>query len=219
MTALTCKAVLFDLDGTLLDTLEDLANSCNHALRELGLPTHPVKAYRRFVGNGARVLIERILPREALDDETIAKARALFDEHYHLHQFDRTQPYPGIPELLRALKENGLLLGVVSNKPDEFVQLIAAHYFPGVLDAVAGQQGKLTKPDPTGVNKVMSTLGVTPEETLYVGDSGVDIETAHNAHTLDCGVNWGFRGAEELTRFGASHLADRPEDILKLLGI
>lgn len=219
MNTLECTAVLFDMDGTLLNTLDDLAEACNYALRKMGYPTHPNEAYKRFVGNGAKVLIQRILPKEALNEAVAEQARAIFDEYYQAHQFDNTRPYPGIPELLETLKQANMKLGVVSNKPDEFVQKIAAYYFPDIFDAVAGQQGQQTKPDPAGIQKVMEELQLTAGEVLYVGDSGVDIETAHNAHIYDCGVSWGFRGAEELKQYGAAQIADKPEDILRLLGI
>lgn len=211
------KAVLFDLDGTLLNTLADLANAGNYALEQLGLPTHPIEAYRYFVGNGARKLCERMLPEEKRTKGFMEDAYRHFDQRYQAHMFDCTAPYPGIPELLSALKEKKLRLGVLSNKPDAFVQEIVERFFPGIFEAAAGQQGSRIKPDPAGINQILQQFGVPPEECLYVGDSGVDIQTAQNAHTHSCGVIWGFRGEPELREAGAEALAFSPSDILSLL--
>lgn len=208
------KAVIFDLDGTLLDTITDLANASNTALRTLGYPEHEVEAYKQFVGDGRRNLILRMLPEAAAKDEGIvAKAEALFDEAYHAHMLDCTVPYPGIPELLELLCKEKLKLAVVSNKPDEFVQRIVEDYFPGIFDAVCGQVGSVVKPDPAGVHKVLSVLRLRPYEALYVGDSAVDVMTARNAGTDCCGVTWGFRGRRELRVAGAPHIIDAPFEL------
>ena len=174
------KAVVFDLDRTLLNTIQDLANAANHALRTLGLPEHTTEEFLHFVGVGRRNMVLRMLP-EALraDEAMVARASGLFDEHYNAHLRDCTAPYPGIPELLAALKAKGLRLGVVSNKPHEFVTQIIEGYFPGLFDSVAGQQGGCIKPDPSGVKQVIDAFGLHPDQVLYVGDSAVDIETAH----------------------------------------
>lgn len=211
------KAILFDLDGTLLNTLDDLANAGNYALEQLGLPTHPIEAYRYFVGNGARKLCERMLPEEKRTKTALEAAYHLFDQRYQTHMFDCTAPYPGIPELLSALKERKLRLGVLSNKPDAFVQEIVERFFPGIFEAVAGQQGSRIKPDPAGVNHILQQFGVPPEECLYIGDSAVDIQTAQNAYTHSCGVLWGFRDEAELQKAGAETLAACPADILTRL--
>lgn len=214
---MACKAVIFDLDGTLLDTLADLANASNRALERLGYPTHPVEAYRMFVGDGARKLCERMLPAQARTDGEIEQARRLFDLEYQGHLFDCTRPYPGIEELLDALQGQGILLGVVSNKPDAFVQAIVRRYFPNRFPAVAGQQGGRVKPDPSGVNEVLRRFSLSPEQTLYVGDSGVDMQTAKNARTHSCGVSWGFRGREELEQAGAEFVIDHPLELPAVL--
>ncbi len=211
------NTVIFDLDGTLLDTLGDLADATNWALNQLGYPAHPTEPYRYFVGNGARVLCQRALPEDARDEKTVERLRSLFDLRYRGHLFDRTVPYEGIPQLLDELKQEGFHLGVVSNKPDPFVQTIVGRYFPGIFEGVSGQQGKLTKPDPTGVNRLLALFGVSPDETLYVGDSCVDIQTAKNALTHSCGAAWGFRGEEELQREGAELIAHIPEEIHQFL--
>lgn len=208
------KAVIFDLDGTLLNTLTDLANAGNNALTGCGFATHPVDDFKFFVGDGRRNMVLRMLPKEAAENEMIvAKAEQLFDEAYHAHLLDCTVPYPGVPELLDALKAGGLKLGVVSNKPDEFVQRIVEDYFPGIFDMVCGQVGGVLKPDPAGVNRVLNALGLAPHEALYVGDSGVDVATAHNAHCPVCAVSWGFRPKEELVGAGADQIIDTPLEL------
>ena len=212
------KAVVFDLDGTLLNTIQDLANAANPALRTLGLPEHTTEEFLHFVGDGRRNMVLRMLP-EALraDEAMVARASGLFDEHYNAHLRDCTAPYPGIPELLAALKAKGLRLGVVSNKPHEFVTQIIEGYFPGLFDSVAGQQGGCIKPDPSGVKQVIDAFGLHPDQVLYVGDSAVDIETAQNAGTASCGVLWGFRDEAELEEAGAQYIAAHPQDIATLI--
>ena len=140
------KAVVFDLDGTLLNTIQDLADASNYALSKLGLPGHTVEDYKQFVGDGRRNLILRMLPEEGRDEPSVRRATELFDEYYGAHLHDNTGPYPGIAQLLAGLKAKGLRLGVVSNKPDEFTKQAVQDYFPGVFDFVAGQQGTLVKP-------------------------------------------------------------------------
>ena len=212
------KAVIFDLDGTLLNTIEDLANACNYALTEMDLPTYTVEEYKHLVGDGRRNLILRMLPEQLRTDEAaVERASGLFDQYYQAHMQDCTAPYSGIEKLLAALKAKGLRLGVVSNKPHEFVTQIVEQYFPGVFDSVAGQQGTLVKPDPAALNRVIADFGLHPDQVLYVGDSNVDIFTAHNAKTADCGVLWGFRDEAELEEAGAKQIAASPEDILTLV--
>lgn len=211
------KAILFDLDGTLLNTLADLAAACNSALRALGYPEHAVAEYADFVGNGRHKLVLRMLPANAACDEAmVAKAEALFDDAYHAHLMDATEPYPGVPELLDALKAGGLKLGVISNKPDAFVQQIITEFFPGVFSVICGGADGVLKPNPAGVNKALERLQLKPHEALYVGDSGVDAETAHNAHMDCCGVTWGFRGKEELLCAGARYTIDVPIELMSI---
>ena len=212
------KAVVFDLDGTLLNTIQDLTAAGNHALRTLGLPEHTTDAFLHFVGDGRRNMVLRMLPEAQRGDEAVvARATALFDEHYGAHLRDCTAPYAGIPELLASLKARGLRLGVVSNKPHEFVTRIIEDYFPGQFDSVAGQQGGLVKPDPSGVNQVIGAFGLHPDQVLYVGDSAVDVQTAQNAGAVSCGVLWGFRDEAELTDAGAQYIASHPQDIDTLI--
>lgn len=213
------KAIIFDLDGTLLNTLQDLANAVNYALHTLNLPTYPTKDYRQFVGNGVAMLLKRVLPEELRNEKTLLDMRKLFDSYYQNHMTDCTSPYEGIHELLSCLKQTGVSLGIVSNKPDQFVKSIVAEYFGDIFDAVCGQQGEQVKPDPYGVNKLLEKFGVQPEYALYVGDSEVDIHTAQNARTQSVGVLWGFREKSELIAAGADYIVSSPDELLKLFSL
>lgn len=211
------NAVIFDLDGTLLNTIGDLAAAANATLRALGCPTHSVEAYKRMVGNGVPKLIERFLPPERRDEATLRRAAQLFFPYYDAHKEDTTAPYPGIPALLARLKAHGVKLGVVSNKENALTQSVIAHYFPNTFDAVAGHTlGTPTKPEPHLVNEMRAAFGLAPGAVLYVGDSNVDIETAHNAQLAGCGVLWGFRTEAELRAAGAQFLVHTPEELAAL---
>lgn len=202
------KAVIFDLDGTLLDTIGDLANAANHALSCMGCPTFSVAEYCYMVGNGIPKLLERCLPDDRRTPEDTARIAELFFPYYDEHKQDTTKPYCGIPELLGALKQRGVKLGVVSNKENTLTKSIVAHYFPDTFDAVSGHvPGTPTKPDPHLVNAMRGGFGLSCEEVLFVGDSNVDILTAHNASLAGCGVLWGFRTKQELQSAGADFLA------------
>ena len=212
------KAVIFDLDGTLLDTIGDLAAAADATLRALGWPTHTVEEYKRMVGNGVPKLIERFLPPQHRDEETCRRAAQLFFPYYDAHKEDMTAPYPGISELLCTLKAHGVRLGVVSNKENALTQGVIAHYFPGMFDAVAGHTlGTPAKPDPHLVNGMRAAFGLAPGAVLYVGDSDVDVETAHNAHLAACGVLWGFRTEAELRAAGAEFLVHTPAELAALI--
>ena len=212
------KVVVFDLDGTLLDTLEDLANSCNYALAQCDFPIHEAEKYKRFVGDGRYKLIERILPENNKTEETITKVLGIYDEYYAKHMMDMTKPYTGIIELLDSLKENGLKLAVVSNKPHEFTTEVVKKFFKDRLELVFGQRANFpTKPDPATVFEVFEKFNVKPEECIYVGDSNVDIRTAKNAGIKSIGVAWGFRGKEELETEGADFVVSTAEELEKLI--
>lgn len=211
------QAVIFDLDGTLLNTLDDLADAGNRVLAALEYPQHPTEAFRRFVGSGAHILCKRMLPEEHRSESEVNLAHSIFDREYKEHMFDKTAPYPGIPALLEDLRRRNLLLGIVSNKPDVYVQPIAERYFPEIFSAVAGPQNGQLKPDPSGVIAVLRKFSVLPQDTLYVGDSDVDMETARNAKVHSCGVLWGFRDRQELASAGANHLVSDPSGILDLV--
>lgn len=209
------KLVIFDLDGTLIDTIADLAFSTNYALKACGFPTHETDEYRFFVGNGIRKLFERALPEDARTEENILRIRDLFLPHYDLHNIDQSTPYPGMPELLERLQEAGYLLAVASNKHQSATEKIIPALFPQIhFHPVFGQrEGIPVKPDPAIVKNILQITGINREETLYVGDSGVDMQTARNAGVTVCGVTWGFRPRNELQSYAPNYFADTPNDI------
>ena len=204
------KAVLFDLDGTLLDTLDDLTAAVNHALSAHGFPGHTRDEVCAFVGNGIGKLIERSVPAETSPEETAA-CLCDFTAYYEAHLAVYTRPYPGMVELLRRLRQRGLLVGVVSNKKDEAARDLVARFFGADLPVVGGRPGIRRKPAPDGVNALLKDLGVSKAETLYVGDSGVDVATAAAAGVRCVCVTWGFRTREELTAAGATDMIDTPD--------
>ncbi|MDO4175398.1 MAG: HAD-IIIA family hydrolase [Eubacteriales bacterium] len=211
------KAVIFDLDGTLLYTLEDLCSAVNAALALRNLPPRSLEEVRRFVGNGVRNLMRRALPAGTAEAE-IDAALADFKRYYATHIRDATVPYDGIPELLTALRKRGIKVGVLSNKIDSAAQELIHSFFPGKVDVIFGEHKDIPrKPDPASCKLVMQQLGVKPEEVLYVGDSGTDMQTAKNAALTAVGVTWGFRNREELVQYGADCLVDTPKQILLLL--
>ena len=211
------KTVLFDLDGTLLNTIDDLADAGNWVCAQNGWPTFTVAQFKLMVGNGIPKLVERFSPADARTPAQLAATLAQFTARYDAHKEDKTAPYPGIPALLDALKAEGIQCAVFSNKADALCGGIIAHYFgTGRFAAVRGNRpGVPTKPDPTGLYALMTELGADPSATLFVGDSDVDILTGHNAHLPAMGALWGFRGRAELTAAGADALAEVPEDILR----
>ncbi len=209
--------VIFDLDGTLLNTLADLAAAGNFALQSLGFPVHDVEKYRNFVGNGIPTLIQRILPA-GRDTAHFDAALRLFSEYYARHHSDRTRPYDGIPELLLRLRSAGVQLAVVTNKDHAFSEELIRSFFGSTIDVVCGSRdGVPRKPDPHMVNIVMDALNARREETLYVGDSNVDMETAKNAGLDACGVLWGFRTERELRESGAMFLAGNAEELYHII--
>jgi phosphoglycolate phosphatase len=213
------QLVIFDLDGTLLDTIEDLANSVNFALKKNGFQLHAVETYRRFVGNGVTKLIERALPDDKKNAETIERVKKDFILHYIPHSEDYTRPYTGIPELLAALHQKGIQLAVASNKVHEATERIIKHFFPDIpFSVVLGQQeGIPVKPDPAIMLSILKQTAIPKEAVLYVGDSGVDVLTARNADLPFVAVLWGFRPKEELEAKGAVRFVQSPDEILKLI--
>ncbi len=200
------RCAVFDLDGTVLNTLGGLADAGNYALSCLGFPTYPEERYRFFVGNGIPKLIERILP-EGADQEAFEKAHHLFRSYYSKNMNNKTVPYDGIPEVLRQLKQSGVRLVLVSNKAHEFTKSMVEHAFGDLFDLVFGStEDKPKKPDPYWVLHALGILKVKPEEAFYIGDSGVDMQTAKNAGIPACGVLWGFRDKKELLENGADFL-------------
>ena len=215
----TIHSIIFDLDGTLLDTIADLAHSTNHALTEANFPTHPVEAYKYFVGNGINKLFERALPEGERSQENIGRIRSSFLTYYDAHNADYTRPYPGIPELLRRLQSEGIAPAVASNKYQRATEKLVRHYFPDIrFSAIFGQrEGVPTKPDPSVVHDILRITGLPEAATLYVGDSGVDMQTAANGGLVSIGVTWGFRPRTELEAFGARHIVDSPDEILRIV--
>ncbi|MDE5988015.1 MAG: HAD family hydrolase [Duncaniella sp.] len=213
------QLVIFDLDGTLLDTISDLGSATNHALRAFGYPEHNLASYTKFVGNGITRLIERSLPEDDKTPETVAKVREKFTEYYNEHKTDLTRPYPGIPELLKELGAMGVKMAVASNKYQSAVVSLVRHYFPDVdWKAVEGnKEGVPTKPDPSIVFEILSKCPTRKSKVLYVGDSGVDMETARRACVDSCGVSWGFRSVKELRDHHADNIVDSPDEIITVV--
>jgi phosphoglycolate phosphatase len=210
------KLVIFDLDGTLLDTIADLAESANHALKQLGYPTRDVETIRTFVGNGVNKLLFRALPDEEKTEENMMRMRTHFVPYYDAHNADLSAPYPGIVALLEELQAKGLRMAVASNKYQEATVKLVKHYFPMIdfVEVLGQREGINVKPDPTIVFDILQKAGVSKEETLYVGDSGVDMQTAINAGVDAIGVTWGFRPRTELEDFHPMGLIDQAEELL-----
>jgi len=212
------ELVIFDLDGTLLDTIGDLAAACNHTLAACGHPKHPLDNYRTFVGNGITKLIERALPAECRTPEYVAEVRRQFVGRYQSHIADHTRPYDGVTELLDALRDRGIAVAVASNKYQAGTEILVERFFGDRFSVVFGQRdGVPVKPDPKIVRDILTATGVGEESALYVGDSDVDMATAANASVESVGVSWGFRSKEELIAAGARHLIDRPAQLLEIV--
>jgi len=210
--------VLFDLDGTLLDTLEDICGAANHTLRELGYPERTLAEMRRFVGNGAEMQMRRALGADA-DEETVAKALALYKPYYAAHCQIKTKPYAGVLELMAALKAEGFRLAVVSNKPDEAVRALRADFFADAVQIAVGETAAIRrKPAPDMLLAAMEQLGADPDKTVFVGDSEVDIATARAADLPCISVLWGFRDRDVLERAGAQQFAADIAQLQALLG-
>ena len=213
------KLVIFDLDGTLLDTIADLAESANYALKQLDYPTHPVDAIRTFVGNGINKLLERALPAHEQTEENIMRMRSHFVPYYDIHNADLSTPYPGIVSLLEDLQAKGILIAVASNKYQEATVKLVKQYFPNIdfVEILGQREGINVKPDPSIVFDILQKADVSKEDVLYVGDSGVDMQTAINAGVDAVGVTWGFRPRAELESFQPMGLIDKAEDLLEFI--
>lgn len=214
------KLVIFDLDGTLLNTLDDLADSCNYILQKNGYPTHPTDAYKYFVGDGIRKLIERALPLEV--KQNTAKVEICLSEfldYYALHKMDKTAPYEGMMQTLEQLQQRNIAIAVASNKVHHEVEPLLQFYFPSIsfIKAVGQKKGVPTKPDPTMVLEILDETKISPKATIYVGDTSVDMQTGKNAGLYTIGALWGFRTAKELTENGADKLIYHPEEILAII--
>ena len=211
------RLAIFDMDGTILDTLEDLAAAGNHALSECGMPQRTVDEVRQFVGNGIRNYLNLAVPSGTPAAE-VDRVLEAFTPYYAAHCADRTAPYPGITALLETLRSAGMQTAVVSNKPDYGVQALCGQYFPGLFDAAAGErEGVRRKPAPDAVDAVLDALQIPREEAVYIRDSDVDIETARNAGMPCISVSWGFRSAAFLQEHGASQIVEDADALEKLL--
>ena len=210
--------VIFDLDGTLLDTIEDLAAAGNWVCQNHGWPTHPVEEYKRFVGRGMSNLVRRFAPEEWHTGEGVRQILAEFMPYYDAHKQDKTAPYPGVPALLERLREAGVAIAVLSNKAHELAVPVIEGYFPNLFRHVqGGVEGLPFKPDPALLLRLMGEMGAARENTLFVGDSDVDIRTARHAGVASCGVLWGFRSREELEAEGADALVSSAQELEDLI--
>lgn len=218
--------IIFDLDGTLINTIDDLGQACNHALSACGFPTHKIEDYPRLVGNGINRLIERALPEEHRDEATVLRLREYFVPYYDAHNCDLTRPYNGIPELLQSLKAAGHTLAVASNKYQAATEKIVAHFFPGTFDVVLGERiGVPRKPDPQIVYDILSMLPPVSssilkeelKEVLYIGDSLVDAETAHAAKATLVLCTWGFCTEQQLRTAQPKYMIQHPSELLNIL--
>ena len=211
------NTIIFDLDGTLLNTLDDLADSINIMLEREGYPPRTREDIREFIGNGAKELVRKSLPEIASEEEAV-RCLVVYRKIYLENMFQKTGPYEGINEILRTMKSLGIKIGVVSNKPHDATREMCEYYFAGILDAAIGDSPERNKkPAPDNVFEILRLLGADKAKTLYVGDSEVDMETAKNAG-LDCaGVTWGYRSEETLTEHGADYIVDEPEQLIHLI--
>lgn len=213
------KAVLFDLDGTLIDSLSDLADATNRVLQNNGFAPRPKEAFPYYVGNGIPKMIERALPDAVKDAETVNRLTKEFLAYYGQHYADKTVAFDGMPELITDLKKNGLRLAVVTNKAQEMAEAVVKKlYGEKTFDLIFGKRADTpAKPDPTVSRSVMETFGVLPEECAFLGDSGVDMQTARNCGALPIGVLWGYRNEAELRENGVQFLIQKPKEFLKVL--
>lgn len=211
-----CDTFIFDLDGTLLDTLADLAGSCNYALRTNGMPERTIDEVRRFVGNGVKKLMERAVP-DGMENQKFEKTYADFRQHYLVHSLDTTKPYPGIMEMLSSLKADGKNIAVVSNKFYTATQELCQHFFGDYVSVAIGERDNIRKkPAPDTVNEALRQLGVGRENAVYIGDSDVDIDTARNSFMPCISVLWGFRDKQFLIEHGATTFVSSPDEISRL---
>lgn len=207
------------MDGTILNTLEDMQVAVNFALEKNGLPTRTIEEVKWFVGQGVQVLVHRAIP-DGAGEELEQKVLADFLPYYSEHSEDNTAPYEGITEAAKKLKSLGYKIAVNSNKPDQVAGVLAEHYFPGVFDFVLGSRPELgKKPSPDGVNLIAKEFGADKSEVIYIGDSDIDFKTAQNAGVTFIGCDWGFRGRDFLLEQGAKHVAMKPSELVEIISL
>lgn len=213
------KLAIFDLDGTLLNTIADLAAATNHALSYFNYPTHETEEYKYFVGNGINKLFERALPEPERTEENIRNIRSQFIPYYNIHNADLSRPYPGITEVLETLQERGIKLAVASNKYQEATHKLIRQFFPEInfIEIFGQREGIPAKPDPSVIFEIMQHAKAEKEEVAYVGDSCVDMQTGINAGVTTIGVSWGFRPRTELESYHPQYIADRTEELLEYI--
>ena len=209
--------IIFDMDGTILNTLEDLKNSLNYVLQQAGYQTRTLEEVRTFVGNGIRKTIERALPSD-IEEEKIDELLSLFMDYYAIHNTDNTKPYNGVIDLLKELKHLGYKTAVVSNKQDSAVKSLCKKFFTGLFDVEIGEKENIAKkPDPDEVNEVLKILNIDRTKSIYIGDSEVDIQTAQNSKMKSIIVDWGFRDRKFLYEHGAEVIVSNPSEILDII--
>lgn len=212
------KAVLFDLDGTLADSLIDLADGVNRAIALKGFPTHEVEAFKYFVGDGIPKMIERALPPEHRTEDDINEIKEIFLPYYAVHYADNTYAYEGMPELVNILKAQGFIIAVVTNKEQHMANEVVKSLYGDLFDLIFGKRdGIPAKPDPTAALMAMEELGVKPEECVFIGDSGMDVATAVNSGAVPVGELWGFRKKDELLENGAKYIISKPQELLAII--
>lgn len=212
------KGVIFDLDGTLVNSLEDLADAMNSVLKSYNYPTHSYEAYKNFIGSGIKVLVRRALPEAEANNQQVETCFNSMIKIYSANCTQKTKPYNGIIDLLKQLKSINMKLGVLSNKNDEFTKKIVASIFPNYFEFVVGLSAEIPKkPNPFGALEISKNLGVKPEELIFVGDTEIDMQTANNANMYAVGVLWGFRSEEILISAGAKRVISNPLDLLEAL--
>lgn len=212
------KAVIFDLDGTLVNSIEDIADAMNTVLNSYNYPTHSYKAYENFIGNGIRSLVIKALPELHRDDAQINSCFDAMMNAYRNRCTIKTKPYDGIIDLLDQLKSSELKMGVLSNKEDKLTKKVISALLPNYFDPILGLKIEAhKKPNPVVALEICKTLNVQPEETIYVGDTTIDMQTANNANMLAVGVPWGFRDKKELVENGAKHILNHPSDLIEIL--
>jgi len=212
------QAILFDLDGTLLDTLADIAGAANAGLKALGFPTHPIESFNHFVGDGSGCLAKRVLPEDQRDDETVTRCREIIAAKYAKCWADNTKPYPGVPEMLAELQAREIPMAVLSNKPHDATRTVVEGYFPDChFNIVRGALPSVpVKPDPAGAIQIAEELDIMPARFVYLGDTDTDMRTAVAAGMFAAGAIWGFRTAGELAANGAKIIVKTPQEVVNL---